>query len=364
MRILERYIAKEFVSTFVGFLLAFCSLYVIIDVLGHLDEIIQQAANLAVLRDYYVTFLPLIFIQTAPMSCLLSTLFTLGKLNRNNELVAMRASGLGIIQITKSIIIFSAMISVFTFVVSEKILPKSQALNSQLKDEIFNKNEKKNKITELRDLAVYGLKNRLFYIRSFNPATSTMQGITILESDRNQNLVAKIIADKGAWLNGAWHFYNCIIFYFDENTQIKDEPLHFDDKIMDISETPQDFLHQQKPVEFMNLAELGEYIKRLSQSQAKTALANFKVSYHYKISFPFASLILAFLGIPFSFITKRRIAHLASLGVCIAISFFYYLVMSVSLALGKGGALPAALSAWLANIVFFFLGYAKLRSLP
>lgn len=363
MRILERYIAKEFVLSFLGFLLAFLFLYVIVDLLGHLDEIIKQAPNILLLRDYYLSFLPLIFLQITPISSLLACLFSLGKLNQHNELVAMRASGLSILQVTKFIIIFSVLISIFTFVVSEKILPQSQTLNSQLKEQIFNQ-EKKAKITEVNDLAVYGLKNRLFYIRSFNPQTNTMRLITILESDRNQNLTAKIIADKGVWQDGAWNFYNCIIYYFDENSQIKEEPLYFAEKIMDITETPRDFLHQRKRVEFMNLAELGEYIKRLSESKAKTALANFKVSYHYKIAFPFANLILAFMGIPFSFITKRRIAHLASLGVCVAISFCYYLVLSVSVALGKGGALPPALSAWLANIIFFLIGYAKLRSLP
>lgn len=77
MRILDRYILKSVVSVFFACILVFLFLYIIIDVFANLEEILKQQVNLSLLRDYYLSFLPLIFVQVAPIACLLATLFYL-----------------------------------------------------------------------------------------------------------------------------------------------------------------------------------------------------------------------------------------------------------------------------------------------
>jgi len=92
MRILDRYILKSVLSIFLGCLLIFFFLYIIIDVFSHLDEILKQKVNIDVLFRYYISYLPIIFVQVSAIASLLSTLYTFGTLNRNNEIVAMRSS--------------------------------------------------------------------------------------------------------------------------------------------------------------------------------------------------------------------------------------------------------------------------------
>lgn len=115
MRILDRYILRSVLAVFFGCLLVFLFLYIIIDVFSHLDDILKQRVELLLLLKYYGSFLPIIFVQVTPICCLLSTLYAFGKLNRDNEIIAMRSSGLSVLQITKTIIIFGLVVSACSF---------------------------------------------------------------------------------------------------------------------------------------------------------------------------------------------------------------------------------------------------------
>ena len=106
MRILERYILKSVASTFLLCLTVFVSLYVIIDLFSNLGDILTQNSNFQIIVRYYLSYLPIIFTQVSPICCLLATLYAFGRLNRDNEIIAMRSAGLSVMQIAKTVIIF------------------------------------------------------------------------------------------------------------------------------------------------------------------------------------------------------------------------------------------------------------------
>lgn len=353
MRILDRYILKSLISIFLAALLVFFFLYIIIDVFSKLDEFIKQKISFATVRDYYLSFLPVIFSQTAPLACLIAALFSLGKLNSNNEIIAMRSAGLNFWQITKSAICFGMIVSGLIFVVNEKLVPQATATSTRFKEgmKIFSKSKGTREI--IRSLTFCGLKNRLYFIDTFNPNSNTLEGITILEQDRNQNLKAKIVALKGGWINNSWKFQQCQILYFDISGQMNDQSEYFAEKIMDIEETPEDFLRQQIQISAMNINQLKEYIFRFWDSGATTILRNLWVDLHQRIAYPFSNLLIMFVGMPFAIMTKKRKGMtFTQLGICMAIGFIYYVINAVGLALGKGGIFEPMLSAWLANIIF------------
>ena len=132
--------------------------------------------------------------------------------------------------------------------------------------------------------------------------------------------------------------------------------------IIDIEEKPKDFLRRESSAEFMTYHKLKEYIQRLSGSGAKI-VQKLLVDLHYKISFPFVSLIIMFLGIPFA-LSAQGPGKIASIGLSILIAFFYYVVEALSLALGKRGALPPILAAWFANLLFSTVAIMLLRRTP
>ena len=365
MRILDRYILKSVLSIFFSCIFIFLFLYVIIDLLSHLEDILKQQVSLFILAQYYISYLPIMFVQVAPFACLLSTLYTFGKLNHDNEIIAMRSSGLSIFQITKTVIIFGLLLSLFIFWVNDRLLPQSLALTQKIKVQMEEGSKKKEKKQEVIDnLTMYGLKNRLFFVNKFYPAENTMEGITILEHDELQNITKKIVANKGIYADNLWKFYQCITYKFDVNGHILQEPQYFEEEIMAIPETPHDFISQRQRPDYMTIMQLDDYIWKLSKSGASTVIRNLKLDLYQRFTSPFTSAVIIFLGIPFSLMLRRRATGLSSIGVSIIVGFLYYILDAVSIALGRGGVLAPVLAASLSHILVFLFSLHLINRLP
>lgn len=364
MRILDRYILKSVLSIFLSCIFIFLFLYVIIDILSHLEDILKQQVNLSVLIQYYLSYLPIMFVQVAPFACLLSTLYTFGKLNHNNEIIAMRSSGLSIFQITKTVIIFGLLVSLFILWAGDRIVPQSLAITQKIKAQMEEGKKNEKKPEAIDNLTMYGLKNRLFFINKFYLATNTMEGIIILEHDEHQNITKKIVANKGIYKDNLWRFYRCITYNFDQNGQILQEPEYFEEEIMVIPETPQDFINQRQRPDFMTIAQLDDYIWKLSRSGASTVIRNLKLDIYQRFTSPFTSMVIILLGIPFSLMMRKRATGLSSIGFSIIVGFLYYILDAISIALGRGGILTPILAASLSHIVVLLFSLHLINSLP
>lgn len=366
MRILDKYILKSVFALFFTCLLTFFCLYIVIDILSHLQDILKQKVPLEILLRYYLAYLPIIFSQVSPITCLLSTLYTFGKLNRDNEIIAMRACGLSVPQITKTVLTFGIIISVLGFWVYDKFVPSSLALTEKIKSQIETgvKSVSQKENETIPNLSMYGLRNRLFFISKFHPAANSIEGITILEHDQNQNIVKKIVAAKGVYKDEAWHFYDSITYDFDENGQIKYEPQYMEEEIMAIPEKPSDFLSQGQRPDFMNIKQLDDYIWKLSKSGALPVVKILQVDLYQRFTAPLTNFLIILLGIPFALIMKKRATGMSSLGVSIMVGFLYYVLNAVSIAMGKAGLLIPGLAASLAHILTFTTSLYLIKRLP
>ncbi len=370
MRILDRYIFTSIIRIFFSTILAFCLLYIIVDIASNLTEIIDRKVPGPVLIAYYLSFLPVIITQTATIACLISTLLTYSHLNGYNEIIALRAGGLNFWQITKPAIVFGLVVSTFIFWVNEKFVPTATSSSEQIRSEniILKADADKKKKEKIKNLTFYGLKNRLYFIDHFDPDTFQIEGITILGHDDQQNVIEKIVALKGDWTQAGWKLKNCQISSFNphnphSNPHNPVDVKYFDERIMDIPEAPQDFLKQRLNVTSMNITQLHGYIKRFSHSGAVKALNNLRVDFHQKIAYPFCNIVILLVGLPFSLMTGRRKAvTFTSLGVAMAIGFLFYVTNAVGIAFGKGGFFPPILAAWTAPLIFFAIAIYFIRT--
>lgn len=359
MRILDNYINKSIVTIFTTTVLIFCFLYVLIDITGILDEILDREVPISILIQYYLSYFPIILVQSSSMACLIATLFTFSRMNNNNEIIVMRSSGLNFWQITRPALIFGVLISVFIFWVNETHVPQANANAQKIWDENMTlKSDRAKKQKEIKNLTFYGLKNRLYFISNFNPADNTLNGITIIEYDADQNIKQKIAALKGVWTEiNTWKFYQCQITNYEKaNTTSPLKVMVYEEKLMDIKESPEDFMKQRIDVKSMNIRELKEYIQRFSNSGAQKAINNLKVDVHQKIAYPFGNFIIVLVGLPFALLVKsRKRSTLTSLGIAIGIGFLFYVFNALALAFGKSGVLPPILSAWISPMIFIGL---------
>ena len=363
MRILDRYVTKSMLSAFIGCMFVFIFLYIIVDLFSHLDDILKERAAIAALLNYYLSFLPLMFIQVSPLGCLLSLLYSIGNLSKTNEIIAMRSSGLSIWRISLPALIFGLLISGFVFMLNERSLPKAQSINYQLKAELFKQDASGEK-SVIYNLALYGQDNKQFFIDIYHPKEEIMENPVILEHDENQNVVSKITAKKAYFRQNRWLFRDCIISYFNLKGELLGEPFYFKNKVIYLKDKPKDFLSQRQKTMFMNISQLNDYIKRLSNSGASAVLRKLKVNLYNKFTMPFTSLVIILVGIPFALGRSKRGQAIASLGLCIGISFLYYVFNQTSIAFGELGVIPPFVSAILSHAFFTASSILAIRRLP
>ncbi|MFH1625294.1 MAG: LPS export ABC transporter permease LptG [Pseudomonadota bacterium] len=350
MTILTKYIAREFLNVFFLGLSAFVIIYLTIDILENIDDFIKEGVPFSTTMEFFMFKIPLIVVQVAPVATLLSSLISLGILSRNSEVVAMRASGISVYRIITPIIGISLLVSVGSLIGNESILPYT------------NQRVKYIEHTALENKSPYGFfqQNRIWYrsnnaiynIDIFDPKGSTLKGITIYYFDGEFNLIRRIDAKMAKWVNQKWYFHEISSRSFDNGAEVSMERWH--EKIIPLPEVPDDFKIVEKSADEMSYTELRSYTKKIRNEGFDAT--KYVVDMHAKLAFPFVSLIMPLLGVPFALKTGRGKGIVRGVGISIIISFVYWAMLAVSLSLGHSGVLPPVVSAWVSNFIFLMVG--------
>lgn len=359
MRTLDRYLLKQIISPFIYCITIFTFLYIVIDLFEHLDEILSEQITLFTLGRYYLNFIPLIFVQTASIAMLVSTVYVLVTLNNHNEITAMRTTGISILRIATPFLIAAFIVSILCFLVSDKVVPRTSGITSSIKQEKMKSGPKTSKLT---NVTVHGIPNRLIYAKSYDIKDKVLNDVIILEQDKNRIIQSKIIAREAKWKDGRWNFYDVTIYRLDQSGRIKGIPLNYEEKFLDIREKPEDFRKYQIDPTLMSYRELKNYIDKFRGIEDRM-VRRLLVDLYCKLSFPFTSFIIILIGIPVALLIKAKKGLLLTLSLSMVIGFIYYATMAISAALGKAGFIPPLLSAWLGNIIFGTAGILILKRL-
>lgn len=362
MQILDKYIIKNFLIPFFYCLALFLFLYIIIDLFGHLDEILKNKVPILILQEYYLSMTPFIIMHTAPVASLLSIIYVVSSMNKHDEITAMRASGINMQRILTPFICAGFAISITVFAISEKLLPSSMKNAQHIKEKYIDKKDNPVSKKAMDNIALYGKNDRLIFIKSYDPNEALAKGITILQQDKSGNVTKKTSAQEGTWQKSGWTFSNVLIYELDDKGLIKGNPSFFEKSDIDLEE-PAEIISKGADYEFMNFKDLASYIENFANAPPDI-IQRLKVDLYHKISFPFTSLILIIIGAAFAIKIKQRskTAAIMGTGISLVIGFIYYAIMAMCIAFGKGGILPPFLSAHLANIVFGLVGIISIRN--
>jgi lipopolysaccharide export system permease protein len=154
---------------------------------------------------------------------------------------------------------------------------------------------------------------------------------------------------------GSWFLVNGTARIFRDSTQTLSS---FDSlKVGRLALTPADMEKKQQTPDEMNYTDLREFIE--NQKRAGQDVARWLVEYHFKLAFPFASIIMVLFGVPFAS-SKPRTGVALGFGIALAVSFIYLIFMKTSQVFGYNGDLDPFLTAWLANFIFLIAGIVNL----
>jgi lipopolysaccharide export system permease protein len=354
MKIIDKYMVKGFLGPFIWCLLLFIVMAVIIDVFSFIDDIVKFKIPITSIIAFYVYYIPTIFIQVTPMAALLSTIYVLSNLNKNNEIIAMKSSGISLWRVLAPILLIGVLISIATFIVNDRVIPISSKVANYIRREELEKQKKLGEQKVIDSVAVYGSGNRLLFARSYDTQKRMLSDIIMHEQDKKENLVSKITAQNAQWTGHSWVFHKVIVWKIDNAGRILGDPEFYEEKEIPLKEGPGDFVNRDWKSDYLSYRELKSYINNFRGTNSKL-IKSLLVDMHYKVSFCLISLIIIMIGAPFALITTRG-GVLIGIGMSVAIGLLYYAFIAMSLAFGKGGLLPPIVAAWLGNVLFAGIG--------
>ncbi len=203
-----------------------------------------------------------------------------------------------------------------------------------------------------RDNIWHKNNNLILQAKTFEPKTSTLLGITLWEIGKGIRPTARVDAVKGSPADGGWLFSGVRKTEFTDSGEIISN--NRESLFVNLDLTDSDLKVVAKSAEDMGFTALRQYCKTIRENGYDAT--RYETLLYSKVSLPFAAVVMAFLGIPFSLRDGRSGGLGFGIGISIAIGFAYFIINSLLLSLGQAGAIPPPLAAWTANILFAAAG--------
>jgi LPS export ABC transporter permease LptG len=364
-RILDEYVVREFLNMFLLVLAGFVLLMLVFTFFDLVGDIIRNHVPLTTVGAYLVNLTPDMLYQIAPLAVLIATLVTFGVLNRNSEIIAMKATGISLYRLVVPIVSIAAVLSVCLFLFDQYYLPQANRRQEALRNII--KGRPAQTVLHPEHNWIFGQPHagepgRIFYYEFFDPDRKEFANLSVFEFDPSTfSLTRRIFAARvfRDHEKDSWRF---------EDGWVRDmtgpEPTSYREfrqtEFSEIHEDPGYFTKENLQSQEMNFGQLDGYIRDLRQSGFDTM--RLRVALWHKVAYPLIAVVMAVLAIPFALSMGRR-GSLTAIAVAIGVALAYFVVNGTFEAMGNVNYLPAALAAWSSDILFALVGgYLLLRT--
>jgi lipopolysaccharide export system permease protein len=355
MKILDRYIFVEFISTLTFASLSFVSLFVLIDLIEKLDDFIDHDVSYIQIAEYYLYFIPEIIKLTAPISTLLSSLFVTGRLSKQTELSSMKSSGISLYRMLVPFFLVGVIITSIDLYLSGWVVPDFEKQKTTFESAYLgkvNKSSGKNS-----NIYILDSPTRIVKIRYFNDNANISYNVEVHQFNGSE-LLWRIDADRMVYdtLNQKWLLKEAVLRDFTDST----EQLYASSVIDSVtfSFTLNELKTSNADLDQMTLDEHSRFI----ESRRKAGFADMNealVKYHLKLAFPFSCLIVILIGVPLS-AQKKRSGLALEAGLSIMIGFMYIGLQKIFSTLGYKSTLDPVLAAWFPDMFFLGVGLIML----
>ena len=358
MKRIDRYLLRHFLRIFLLALATCIGIYLLVDFFEKVGDFLDRKATFDQYLSYLLNSIPVIAVQVAPLSILMSMVLTLGGLGRTNEITALRACGLSLWRIVRPIMLAVVMVSIGYLLINELLAP----LNTRQLTRLIEYQLKGRPEPSLNsDHIWYREGNRIINVALALPEQKKLQGVSIFELDQDFQLRRRLQIPELRYVDGHWQATRVKRRSFDHNFGDLKATTMLTDQRVDIGRSPQDFVHAAEQRGMKSVVELWRNSRRLEAEGFDTT--RLKVDLHTRLAAPAACLIMAFLGVPFSLSRGRGSSVALGIGLSLGVGVCYFLLLSLALAFGYSGALPPIVAGWSANLIFLMLGvYLLLRT--
>ena len=351
MKILNRYIFRQFAKAFFFTSIAFICLFILISMVEKLDKFIDKNLSLLEITRYYALSIPSTVLITSPVSALLSSILVAGRLSASSELPAIRSAGVSMRQLLTPFLTGGVLICGLNLFNACFSAPAAFTGMNSFEEHYVNNSSGVPQKKETLHIIEPG--NRIVSFRGFDADRLNVTAVSI-EDFNADHLTMRTDADSMHYdpTQGEWIMKNASTRIFTGNSeQLSRKPL----KPIKLSLTPHALEKINLQPDEMDIISHYRYLADKEKS-GFSGLERSMVKFHTKIALPFASLIIILIGVPLS--AKKKRGGLASeISITLFIGFLFLGLQKTIAMAGYQGIMNPMLAAWLPNMLFLGIGY-------
>ena len=357
--ILDDYVLRDFTIYLLMIASSFLMLLLVFTLFELLGDILRNQISPLVVGEYLLNVSPYFIYSITPLSILLAVLVTFGLMQRANEIIAIKATGISIYRIIVPVLLASTLLAAGLFFFDQLYLPHANKRQDALRNLIKGKPAQTYLNPDRK--WIFGENSTIYYYQFFDPDRDQFGNLSVFQFDpATFDLTTRVYADRAHWEDRLqrWVYTQgwerelrgpAIVNYrtFDVAT------------FASLNEPPTYFKKEVTPSSEMNYEELRRYIRDLQQSGFD--VVRLRVQLHQKFAYPVVTLVMAVLAIPFAMSGGKRGA-ITGVAVAVGIAVVYRITSGLFEAMGNASQLPPVLAAWSPDLIFGLIGgYLILR---
>ncbi|MEK0446910.1 MAG: Lipopolysaccharide export system permease protein LptG [Verrucomicrobiota bacterium] len=363
MKLLDRYVLRLFLEPLFLCFGALLGISLIFDFRSNGDDLLR-GATLSQASQYYLYQLPQVLMISLPWGLLWAVLFSLGRMSRSNEIIAMQSSGRSLWRVLLPLWGAGMLASLACVALNYELAPRSEVTRKAILEQIKNPRSVERHEGQLYSRLFRDRQNRrTWYIRSMNVNSPVLEGVQVLQQDAEGNIVRKWYANRAIHEPATGHWILQRGRVVDLNKEGQVQGIEAYDGAAGAagqrvekgwSETPGQIVAANLDPQQLTVPELQETL-RVNADFPDAQLAHHRTLLGDRWALPWSCFVVVLIAAPLAVVYARRGA-IQGIGWAILLFFLMMITRHLGLALGKGGRIPAALAAWGPQTLFGLIG--------
>lgn len=348
---LFRYISREFLGPLVCCLVGFTCLFLVVDVLDVLQDLLEHDASVREVLLYFALRQPVNLAQELPMGILLAASYVSTRLSRHHEVTAVRAAGISLSQVFAPMWTMSFLLAIASFPLSERVVPTCNAKAEALLDALTSQGRSRPSTR-----AALAFRNatgdRDWFFEEFSLG-GVQQGVLVKQFTAEERvLLWELRARRAAFEGGCWVFSEGTVLTYDAGGALPEGPEERFARRVEpsLTETPAEILNSLRPADELSTVQIRRLL-RYHRSLPESTRDVLRTTLWFRLAFPFSCVIAALLGVSLC-ITRERSSSLLGFATAIGLMVLYHVTCQLFVLLGKTGAVPPILAGVLPTVAF------------
>jgi lipopolysaccharide export system permease protein len=355
MSVLARYVVHEQLRLLAITLGGLAAIHFAVGLVDELRGFLTRGVPIGSVGQYFALGIPRILEEVTPFALLIATVLGVGGLSGRSEVVAMRAAGFSVSRMAAPLLGVGLAASLLWGGAGLSFVPRANALA----DRVLATAQTGGSAMFLKDSVWFRAgRDTIYGIRTADPQAGVMWGVRILETDGSGGVVRLTTARRMVYRDGRWELKDGRVVQGGPDAPTM-RP--FDTRPSPLARPPEALGEVAVRHEALSYKHLKRYADRLKADGYDAT--RYQVELAGRLAFPFASLVMVLVAIPHGLVRPRARGLARGVGVSLLVAVAYWLLHSLSMALGKAGVLPPMAAAWVPVAVFAAYGMYRLLSI-